>query len=197
MPFICIGPVCIPWTCLPPIVYFFWKFLKPVLPAAVATVIEKYAAKMSAFCTPYIEMIPGMKKKKKAAPKEGDAPVSSSFEAGKVIEISGEEHLDKLLERSAREGFAVIVDFTAPWCKPCQAIKPRFKEMATEHPTQCFVMIDADEHDDLMGRCEVMGLPTFQVYRGTEKVDSVTGKDQSKLEAMIDKNLKAGNSKTD
>jgi thiol-disulfide isomerase/thioredoxin len=164
-----------------------WKFIKPVLPASVAAVIEKYAGKMSDFCTPYIEMIPGMKKKKKDKPT---GPVSDSFEPGVIQDLTSEEHLDALLAKSKTEGFAVVLDFTASWCKPCQKIKPRYKELAAEYPNHCFVMIDCDTHDDIMPRCEVMGLPTFQVYMGGEKKESITGiSDDTKLVDMLSRHL--------
>lgn len=190
MPFICIGPVCIPWTCLPPIVFFLWKFIKPVLPKAAADVIEKYAKIVSDFCAPYIAKIPGMgKKKKKEAPA---GPVSTSFESGAVVPITSEEHLDAMLAKSKSEGFGIVLDFTASWCKPCQKIKPRFAEMAKEHSKHCFMTVDADDLDDVMTRCGVMGLPTFQVYLGGEQVGTVTGGDESKVVALVTEHLKAG-----
>jgi len=208
MPVICIGPVCIPWTCLPAIAFFFWRFVKPWLPQSVAETIEVWAGKCSDFLAPYLEKIPFLKKKKKE--KNGQAPsngtgtttnghgaasgngVGSSFQPGVVCQISSEEHLDALLQKSTTEGFAVVLDFTAPWCKPCQAIKPRFHALAAERPGHCFAEVDADELDDVTARCEVMGLPTFQVYLAGQRAGSITGGDESKLVSLIEQHLDNG-----
>mmetsp|Transcript_10514 Transcript_10514/g.20280 ORF Transcript_10514/g.20280 Transcript_10514/m.20280 type:complete len:211 (+) Transcript_10514:97-729(+) len=202
MPVICIGPVCIPWTCLPAIAFFFWRFVKPWLPQSVAETIEVWAAKCSDALAPFLEKIPFLKKKKKkeangqaatnghgAANGKSD---SSGFQPGVVCQISSGEHLDALLQKSAAEGFAVVLDFTAPWCKPCQAIKPRFHALAAERPGHCFAEVDADELDDVSARCEVMGLPTFQVYLNGQRAGSTTGGDESKLVSLIEQHLDTG-----
>jgi thiol-disulfide isomerase/thioredoxin len=31
---------------------------------------------------------------------------------------------------SSSVGYAVVADFTATWCKPCQTVKPIFKELS-------------------------------------------------------------------
>eukprot|EP00440_Ansanella_granifera_P049134 gb/GFBE01053236.1/.p1 GENE.gb/GFBE01053236.1/~~gb/GFBE01053236.1/.p1 ORF type:complete len:202 (+),score=55.66 gb/GFBE01053236.1/:1-606(+) len=190
MPVICIGPVCIPWTCIPAIIFFLWKFAKPLLPEAWALAIEKYASKLSDFLAPYLEKVPGFKKKKKtAAAESGGNGVSCDFKGGEVVELASEEQFSALLTRSKQEGFALVLDFTATWCKPCQAIKPRFKAMAAEHPNHCFAMVDADDLDDVLGKCGVMGLPTFQVYNEGEQVGSVTGGEEDKLVKLIGDHL--------
>mmetsp|Transcript_716 Transcript_716/g.524 ORF Transcript_716/g.524 Transcript_716/m.524 type:complete len:80 (+) Transcript_716:99-338(+) len=73
MPFICIGPVCIPWTCLPAIAFFFWRFIKPCLPASWAAAVEAFCGKYSKKCQPYIDKVYaffGMDKKKKKKKKK-------------------------------------------------------------------------------------------------------------------------------
>mmetsp|Transcript_105897 Transcript_105897/g.299345 ORF Transcript_105897/g.299345 Transcript_105897/m.299345 type:complete len:201 (-) Transcript_105897:61-663(-) len=190
MALICIGPVCIPWTCIPAIVYFIWRFAKPLLPKAWAAAIEAYAKQASDFCAPYLEKVPGFGKKKKAA-NGCNSAVTANFEPGMVLHLTSAEHLDAVLLRSKSEGFAVVLDFTAPWCKPCQAIKPRFQALAAMHARHCFVEVDADELDTVTARYEVMGLPTFQVFVAGEKVGSTTGGDEGKMVALIEKHLAA------
>jgi len=54
---------------------------------------------------------------------------------GEVIEIETRTQFDQVLA-SAGDSL-VVVDFTATWCGPCQRIKPRYHDMASEFP-QCF-----------------------------------------------------------
>mmetsp|Transcript_83141 Transcript_83141/g.220609 ORF Transcript_83141/g.220609 Transcript_83141/m.220609 type:complete len:206 (-) Transcript_83141:126-743(-) len=192
MPVICIGPVCIPWTCVPAIVYFLWRFAKPLLPQAWAAAIEQWAAKVCEACAPYLEKVPGFGKKKKQKEANGHAgngAAKETFEPGEVGHIQSTEHLDALLQRSKAEGFAVVLDFTAPWCKPCQAIKPRFKALAADYRGHVFAEVDADELDGITARCEVMGLPTFQVYLDGERKGSSTGSEEGKLVSLVQKHL--------
>eukprot|EP00933_Yihiella_yeosuensis_P010938 TRINITY_DN117840_c0_g1_i1.p1 TRINITY_DN117840_c0_g1~~TRINITY_DN117840_c0_g1_i1.p1 ORF type:complete len:202 (-),score=52.39 TRINITY_DN117840_c0_g1_i1:124-729(-) len=194
MPVICIGPVCIPWTCIPAIIFFLWKFAKPLFPQAVADAIEARAKQVSDFMAPYLEKVPGFRKKKKS----GEAAANGAAAAADVIfgsvgAIQSPEHLDELLERSKREGFAVVLDFTAAWCKPCQAIKPKFKAMAAEYKTHYFAEVDADEMDDVVTNCGVLGLPTFQVYKDGKEVGSVTGGEENKLVQLVSEHLAIAN----
>merc|ERR1719203_105199 len=141
-----------------------------------------------------------MKKKKKteeqtaaaaqAAKSAGDAS-NAAFEPGVVGNIASLEHLEALLQRSKSEGFGVVLDFTAGWCKPCQAIKPRFKALAGEYPSHSFWEVDADELDDVTARYEVMGLPTFQIFKNGERVAKDKGGDEAKMVKLMQEHLGA------
>mmetsp|Transcript_57450 Transcript_57450/g.136594 ORF Transcript_57450/g.136594 Transcript_57450/m.136594 type:complete len:201 (+) Transcript_57450:50-652(+) len=192
MPVICIGPVCIPWTCLPPIVFFFWKFIKPCLPQAVAEAIERYAFQAKEFCMPYLQKVPGFRKK--AGKENGNGCCSSSsFVAGEVCELQSKKQLEMLKERSKVEGFHLILDFSAGFCKPCQALKPRYKELAQAFPQHCFLEVDAETLDDVVGDYEVMGLPTFKVLAGGEVVDGGTGLSEKAMVQLVEKHLAGQN----
>lgn len=158
--------------------------MKPLLPESWAAAIEKQATKVSDVCAPYLEKVPGFGKKKK---NTGKAPTELKF--GEVGEVASQEHFDATLSRSKQEGFAVVIDFTAPWCKPCQAIKPKFKALAAEYASHCFLELNADELDDVSAKCGVMGLPAFKVYKDGNEVGSLTGDNEAKLEKILSDNL--------
>ena len=48
-------------------------------------------------------------------------------------------------------------------------------------------MSSVDELQEVSENAEVMAMPTFQVYKKGEKVDTTTGANEAKLEAMVTK----------
>lgn len=198
MPVICIGPVCIPWTCVPAIVFFFWRFAKPLLPKDWAAAVEEQAKKASDACAPYLEKIPGCKKRKQATNGNGCcAPATAELTPGKVLYLASEQQLDALLERSRAEGWGLVLDFTASWCKPCQAMKPHFEALASQYTSHCFAVVDVEELDDVSVRCGVMGLPTFQVHLAGKQAGSITGAGEEKLSALLGEHLGSPNGSGD
>eukprot|EP00928_Gymnodinium_smaydae_P091135 TRINITY_DN74837_c0_g1_i1.p1 TRINITY_DN74837_c0_g1~~TRINITY_DN74837_c0_g1_i1.p1 ORF type:complete len:194 (-),score=41.19 TRINITY_DN74837_c0_g1_i1:114-695(-) len=167
MPVICIGPVCVPWTCVPAIVFFFWRFAKPLLPKAVADVIEDWGSKVAKVCQPYIDKIPFMRKSKKNKKKPED--VVLDFQLGKVNQLTSEAQWDLMLKKSVEDNFDIILDFTATWCGPCQRLKPIIHELVEKYSKVCFMEVDADNSEELRSVCAAKVFPTIQVYKQGKK----------------------------
>mmetsp|Transcript_49705 Transcript_49705/g.161094 ORF Transcript_49705/g.161094 Transcript_49705/m.161094 type:complete len:94 (-) Transcript_49705:174-455(-) len=79
----------------------------------------------------------------------------------------------------------VIVDFTATWCGPCQAIAPVFAKLCRKHPGAFFVKVDVDELEEVATSERITAMPTFHVYRNGKVVDAVMGADQTLLKMMV------------
>jgi thioredoxin 1 len=67
-----------------------------------------------------------------------------------------------------------IVDFWAPWCKPCKAIEPLLEAIAAERGVS-LVRLNIDEHLAVPGRYGVLSLPTVMLFAAGEAKATVVG----------------------
>jgi thioredoxin 1 len=68
----------------------------------------------------------------------------------------------------------VLVEFGAPWCKPCEAIEPILEALAAEHGLE-LVRLDIDAHVRTPSRYGVLSLPTVILFEGGEPRSTVVG----------------------
>jgi thioredoxin 1 len=70
----------------------------------------------------------------------------------------------------------VVVDFWAPWCKPCEAIEPHLRALAEEWAGRVrFVRLNIDENLAVPGRYGVLSIPTMILYIEGEPRETVVG----------------------
>ena len=69
----------------------------------------------------------------------------------------------------------VVVDFWAPWCKPCHAIEPILDDLARSASAVAFVKLNIDEHPEIAARYEVLSIPTVTLFDGGEPRTTVIG----------------------
>jgi thioredoxin 1 len=70
----------------------------------------------------------------------------------------------------------VVVEFTAPWCKPCRAIEPWLESLEARHDGRLLVArLDIDVNLGVPGRYGVLSLPTVMVFSGGEPGEAIHG----------------------
>jgi len=70
----------------------------------------------------------------------------------------------------------VIVDFWAPWCRPCDAIEPHLVGIADEWGERVrLVRVNVDEEVGLSARYGVLSLPTVILFSKGDAKATVYG----------------------
>lgn len=70
----------------------------------------------------------------------------------------------------------VLVEFTAPWCRPCEAIEPLLEEIGREHDGRLrLARLDIDVNLGVPARYGVLSLPTVMIFVDGDPVEVVHG----------------------
>ena len=83
--------------------------------------------------------------------------------------------MDELDERTfddAVAGGPLIVDFWAPWCKPCKAIEPVLEQLESRVPV---ARLNIDDHPEIASRYDVLAIPTVMLFADGKSVGTVHG----------------------
>jgi thioredoxin 1 len=87
------------------------------------------------------------------------------------------ETTDATFERDVlRAEVAVLVDFWAPWCGPCDAIAPILEDIAKRHGERIQLLkVNVDENVEAASRYGVLSLPTVIVFAAGRPRETVIG----------------------
>ena len=78
--------------------------------------------------------------------------------------------LDDATFDQAIAGGPVLVDFWAPWCRPCKALEPILEELPVE-----VARVNVDDEPGIASRYDVLSIPTVILFFGGEARGAVVG----------------------
>ncbi|MFC1873219.1 thioredoxin [Chloroflexota bacterium] len=82
----------------------------------------------------------------------------------------------------------VLVDFWAPWCRPCLMTAPLLDELAEEYSGRItFVKLDIDQNQKNAKKYSVMSIPNLIIFKGGKPVSQLIGlKPKEELKRELD-----------
>jgi thioredoxin len=84
--------------------------------------------------------------------------------------------LDASTFDAAIAGTPVVVDFWAPWCKPCRAVEAVLDQLESEgNGSVAFAKVNIDEHPEIAARYEVLSIPTVTLFADGAARGAVVG----------------------
>lgn len=115
------------------------------------------------------------------------AALGCRFHIGRRDDVARTADDTSFDEIVAEDKTPVLVDFWAPWCKPCQALTPILEKVeAAGNNRFRLIKVNADECTAVTARFNVRSLPTLVLLAGGEPVSRKVGSpSQSALEEWI------------
>ena len=82
----------------------------------------------------------------------------------------------------------VLVDFWAPWCRPCLMIAPVLDELAGEYNGRLsIVRMDVDQNPKTAAKYSIMSIPTLLIFKQGKPISHITGfRPKAELKRSLD-----------
>ena len=82
----------------------------------------------------------------------------------------------------------VLVDFWAPWCRPCLMVAPILEELAEEYSGRVTIgRLNVDQSPTIASKYHIMAIPTMLIFKDGKPVSNIVGfKPKEQLKRDLD-----------
>jgi len=82
----------------------------------------------------------------------------------------------------------VLVDFWAPWCRPCIMTAPVLEELAEEYAGRLIIAkLDVDQNAKTAAKYAIMSIPNLIIFKNGKPVSQIVGyKPKAELKRDLD-----------
>lgn len=74
--------------------------------------------------------------------------------------------------------------FTADWCPDCKVIEPDLPQLEAKYTNYKFISVDRDKFIGICINYDIMGIPSFLVFRDGNQIGSYIGKERKSIEQI-------------
>ena len=77
-----------------------------------------------------------------------------------TVELTKENFVETITNNDA-----VIIDFWAPWCGPCQSFGPVYEELSEQYDNVVFAKVNTEDQQELGMQFNIRSIPTIMMFR--------------------------------
>jgi thioredoxin len=101
------------------------------------------------------------------------------------------EITQELLQEKINDGGKLIIDFWAPWCRPCGVMKPIFEKVSEDYRNENVEVqlytLNVEENKEFASSLGIRSIPTLKSFSGGKEVYSQPGmKTESQIKELVE-----------
>jgi len=89
-----------------------------------------------------------------------------------IIELTDKNFVQEI----EKSNLAVLVDFWATWCGPCQMMGPIIEEISKELENEIKVgKLNVDENPEMANKYEILSIPALKIFKKNKIAGEIVG----------------------